>query len=230
MAAWWPPTSPRPGPPADVVVRRPVRELPRALVREVRDRWRAARLARVAVAGPSAPPPEAFGSWGESSVIVPPARIELPACIHVGRGVIIHEHVWLAVEHRPGLPDPVLRVGDGTRLNRFVRIECAGAVTLGEGVLIADRVHISDTDHPAVATDEGPCPDPDRTPRPVVIEDRAFIGAGAVIKSGVTIGEHAYISASTVVVRDVPPRTLVAGSPARAVRRWEEDDDGGATA
>lgn len=186
-------------------------------------RWLAARQAHTTMTAMVAPPPRAFGSWGAGSFIAPPARIESPGCIHVGDGVIAHEHLWLAVPVRPGQPPPELRIGSGTRINRFVKIECAGSITLGEGVLIADRAQLSDLDHPAVATDEGPCPDPDATPRPIVIGDRVFIGAGAVIKSGVTIGEHAYVSANTVVVRDVPPRTLVAGSPARAVRQWEAE-------
>jgi acetyltransferase-like isoleucine patch superfamily enzyme len=197
---------------------------PRALLIEGRARWASARLARATVTGLMAPPARAFAAWGEGSVIVPPARVEEAACIHIGANVIIQEHAWLAVERRPGLPDPSLRIGDHVRLNRFVKIECAGSVDIGEGVLIADRVHISDVDHPALKTDDGPCPDPDRRPRPITIGPRVFIGAGAVIKSGVTIGEHAYVSANTVVVRDVPPRTLVAGSPARAVRQWTDDD------
>lgn len=205
-------------------MRRPMILRPRALFIEGRARWRSARLARDTVTGLMAPPPRAFGSWGEGSVIVPPTRVESAECIHIGRGVIIQEHAWLAAHRRPGLPAPVLRIGDDVRLNRFVRIECAGSVTIGAGVLLADRVHISDVDHPALKTDDGPCPDPDQAPRPVVIEPRVFVGAGAVIKSGVTIGEHAYVSANTVVVRDVPPRTLVAGSPARAVRQWTDDD------
>jgi len=198
---------------------------PRALAREIVDRWAAARLAHVTVTSLVAPPPRAFASWGAGSIIVPPARVESPECIHVGAGVVVHEHAWLAIEHRPGLPAPVLRVGNDVRMNRFVKIECAGSVELGEGVLLADRVHISDVDHPALKTDDGPRPDSASDPRPVVVGPRVFIGSGAVIKSGVTIGEHAYISANAVVVRDVPPRTLVAGSPARAVRQWEPSDE-----
>lgn len=198
--------------------------LPRSLVVRGRGRRAAARLAHTHVGGLVVPPARAFGSWAGDSVIVPPVRVESPEHIHVGRGVIIHEHAWLAARPRPGRPAPQLRIGDDVKANRFVTIECAGSITLGEGVLLADRVHISDTDHPALATDEGPVPDRDAAPRPIVIEPRVFVGAGAVIKSGVTIGEHAYVSANTVVVRDVPPRTLVAGSPARAVRRWEAGD------
>lgn len=199
----------------------------RSICRGGRDRWVAAQMTRDTIRALVAPPPRAFASWGEGSVIVPPARVEAPERIHVGKGVMIHEHAWLSLEHRPGMPAPTLRIGDDVKVNRFVRIECAGSVELGPGVLLADRVHISDTDHPARATDDGPVPDLDAAPRPIVIGPRAFVGAGAVIKSGVTIGEHAYVSANTVVVRDVPPRTLVAGSPARAVRRWDLDAGGG---
>jgi acetyltransferase-like isoleucine patch superfamily enzyme len=199
--------------------------LPRRLAREVRDRAAAVRLARTTVAGQTPPPARCFSSWGAGSFIVPPARVELPEHIEVGRDVIVHEHAWLALQRHPGLPAPVLRLGDGTKVNRFVKIECAGSVVLGEGVLVADRVLISDTDHPALPSEEGPAIDLDPAPRPITIGARAFIGAGAVIKSGVTIGEHAYISANTVVVRDVPARTLVAGSPARAVRQWDEPSE-----
>lgn len=197
--------------------------LPRAMVREGRVRWLAARQAHTTMTAMVAPPPRAFGSWGAGSFIAPPARIESPECVHIGDAVIAHEHLWIAVPVHPGRPAPELHIGSGTRISRFVKIECAGSVTLGEGVLIADRVLLSDVDHPAVTTDEGPATDLNPTPRPIVIGDRVFIGAGAVIKSGVTIGEHAYVSANTVVVRDVPPRTLVAGSPARAVRQWEAE-------
>jgi acetyltransferase-like isoleucine patch superfamily enzyme len=194
---------------------------PRRLLREARDRARANLQAHRALADLVAPPAWQFGTWGAGSTIVPPARVEHPECIHVGRNVLVHEHAWFALERRAGAPAPVLRIGDGSVLNRFVKIECAGSVTLGAGVLIADRVLISDIDPPPAATDEGPVPDPSAPPRPVAVGDRVFIGAGAVIKAGVTLGEHCYVGANSVVVRDVPPRTLVAGAPARAVRQWE---------
>ena len=97
--------------------------------RFARLRWHGQRLAWDTVHALVAPPAHAFGAFGENSVIVPPARIENPDCIHVGRDVVILEHVWLAVERRAGQPAPVLRIGDETRMNRFVKIECLGAVT-----------------------------------------------------------------------------------------------------
>jgi acetyltransferase-like isoleucine patch superfamily enzyme len=56
---------------------------------------------------------------------------------------------------------------------------------------------------------------------PITIQDRAWIGFGAVILKGVTIGEGAIVGACSVVARDVEPYTVVAGNPAREIRRLE---------
>lgn len=61
----------------------------------------------------------------------------------------------------------------------------------------------------------------DVTIRPVVIETKAWIGFGAKVLKGVTIGEGAVVGAGSVVTRDVPPYTVVAGNPAREIRRLE---------
>ena len=58
--------------------------------------------------------------------------------------------------------------------------------------------------------------------RPIAIEDDAWIGAGAVILPGVTVGRGAIVGAGAVVCDDVPAGTIVAGVPARVIRRLEE--------
>lgn len=59
--------------------------------------------------------------------------------------------------------------------------------------------------------------------RPVVIHDKVWIGFGASILKGVVIGEGAVIGAGSVVTRDVPPYTVVAGNPARPIKRINEN-------
>ncbi|MER3452915.1 MAG: hypothetical protein C4344_04460 [Acidimicrobiia bacterium] len=116
---------------------------------------------------------------------------------------------------------PRLEIGDRCRIGRFCHIACAGSVRIGPEVLAADMIYIADTHHgfedpflPVRLQPLGP-------PRPVRIERGAFLGIRAVVLEGVTIGENAYVAAGAVVVDDVEPRTIVAGNPARPVRRWD---------
>jgi acetyltransferase-like isoleucine patch superfamily enzyme len=59
---------------------------------------------------------------------------------------------------------------------------------------------------------------------PVIIRDKAWIGFGTIILKGVTIGEGAVVGAGSVVTKDVPPWTIVAGSPARVIRELTQDE------
>ena len=63
----------------------------------------------------------------------------------------------------------------------------------------------------------------------VVIEDGVFIGVHAIILPGVTIGEGAMVGAGAVVTKDVPPRTMVAGNPARVIRQLDAEEPAGET-
>ena len=60
--------------------------------------------------------------------------------------------------------------------------------------------------------------------RPVTIGDDCWIGGGAIICPGVTVGEGAVVAAGAVVVKDVEPRTVVGGNPARMIRRLDSQE------
>ncbi len=108
---------------------------------------------------------------------------------------------------------------------------CAGDVTIGERVVVSYNVTVADCDfHPrdpdermrdAVAN----APEGDRSRRPplvsrsVVIEDDVWVGIGAIILKGVTIGRGARVGPGAVVTSDVPDGGWVAGNPARPVER-----------
>jgi acetyltransferase-like isoleucine patch superfamily enzyme len=108
--------------------------------------------------------------------------------------------------------DAVISIGNGTYLNRNTEIVAAQAVTIGRDCNIARDVIIMDTDQHEL-------PGAGLVVRPVAIEDRVWIGARAIILKGVTVGHDAVVAAGSVVTRDVPPRTVAAGVPARVVRR-----------
>ncbi len=114
---------------------------------------------------------------------------------------------------------PVLEIGNKTYLGHKVSISVGSRVTIGNHVLIANDVFIADNPgHPMDAMKrrvQGVEPD---QIRPVTIGDDVWIGHGSKIMPGVTIGEGAVVGAGSIVTRDVPPYTLVAGAPAKPVR------------
>jgi acetyltransferase-like isoleucine patch superfamily enzyme len=119
---------------------------------------------------------------------------------------------------------PTLRIGDRSFIGHNVSITCNEEVTIEEDVLVASNCRISDYDgHPKdrrrrVANFD---PEPEDI-RPVRICSGAWIGFGTTIMKGVTIGEGAVVGANSVVTRDVPPFSVVAGSPAKVVKASAE--------
>jgi acetyltransferase-like isoleucine patch superfamily enzyme len=105
-----------------------------------------------------------------------------------------------------------IRIGNGTYLNRNTEIVASQSVTIGRDCKIARDVIIMDTD-------QHPLPGAELVSAPVVIEDRVWIGARVIVLKGVTIGHDAVIGAASVVTKDVPAGALVAGIPARVLRK-----------
>lgn len=107
-------------------------------------------------------------------------------------------------------------IGDHTRIGLHNTV--IGPVTIGSHVNIAQGVTVTALNHnfdkPGIRIDQQGI-----TTRPIVIGDDVWIGAGAVILPGVTIGSHCVVAAGAVVTTDVPDGTLVAGIPAKTVRK-----------
>lgn len=124
-----------------------------------------------------------------------------------GKDVHFYENVYLV---RPDC----IEIGDYVSVAPFVHIWGLGGVKIGHRVMIGSHTAISSQTH-------------DYTQeimrytlimKPIVIEDDVWIGAHAIIMPGVTIGKGAVIGAGSVVTKDVAPRTIVAGVPARELR------------
>lgn len=198
------------------------RKLARAGLR-LRETRRTRQIAARSVEHLTPPPPSAFGSFGVDSVIGPPARVTRPDRIFIGDNVIIHEHAWISVvEAVPGFV-PKLLIGDRTRIDRLVHIACVGEIEIGADVLLGERVLIGDTFHQYEDVSVPVIQQPMAPPRNVSIGRGVGIGMAACIMPGVTIGEHAYVAAGSVVNRDVPPRSVVAGNPGRVVRKFDDE-------
>lgn len=119
---------------------------------------------------------------------------------------------------------PELVIGDHTFIGHQCSFRSAESIRIGRHCLIAGSVTIGDYDgHPLDAArrragETSPAADV----KPVEIGDDVWIGAGAVILKGVTIGSRSIVGTRAVVTKDVPPDTIVAGNPAVVVKQLAE--------
>ena len=112
-----------------------------------------------------------------------------------------------------------IRIGAHTGINREVFFDAFDKITIGSHVGIGFRVIFNTSTHEMGSSDArvGQV-----IGRPIVVEDGVWIGAGAYIGPGVTLGRGCVVSAGAAVMRSVEPNVVVAGSPARVIRRLED--------
>jgi len=140
--------------------------------------------------------------------------------IEIGDGAVIGgQQTWvvgLKVYDRARLV-----IGPNTHVNYRTLISVAREVRIGANCLIAGGVQIFDNNShptdPLARRGNGPMTAADVAP--VIIGDDVWIGTGSIILKGVHIGDGAIVAAGSVVVRDVPPYTVVGGNPARVIKR-----------
>jgi acetyltransferase-like isoleucine patch superfamily enzyme len=116
-------------------------------------------------------------------------------------------------------PEAVIEVGDNVRLNGC-DIQAAARVTVGDDCILGSCI-VVDTDYHSVEVDRRE-PGAAVVTRPVAIGRNVWVGGKATVLKGVTIGDDSVIGYGAVVVGDVPAGVVVAGNPARVVRRLYE--------
>lgn len=140
--------------------------------------------------------------------------------IVVGSSVRISGKPTIAFSRHGGVASPLLEIGDDTFVGHGCAFSVAQSIIIGRHCLLAGSVQVHDHDgHPTDAAQRRRGePDPVEKVMPVSIGDDVWVGNGAVILKGVTIGDRSIVGARAVVTKDVPPDSIVAGNPARAVR------------
>lgn len=119
-----------------------------------------------------------------------------------------------------------VKIGDRVQINDYVHIGALNEVTIGDDVLIASRVFISDHNHgryDGSIEDSSPMELPstrELVTHPVRIGNKVWIGEGASILPGVTIGDGVVIGAGAVVTHNLPDNTIAVGVPARVVKQY----------
>ena len=124
--------------------------------------------------------------------------------IKVGRGSAMNMRQYLL---GPG----IFKIGEFTHINPSCLLDYRGGIEIGNSVSISHRVMLITGGHDVQSCDFR------EEHRPIKIGDHVWIGAGATILKGVEIGEGSVVAAGAVVVKNVPPFSIVAGVPARVI-------------
>ena len=150
--------------------------------------------------------------------------------VKLGRNVKIHDFVNLYG----------CEIGDNTKIGTFVEIQkgakvgknckiqshtfiCEG-VTIEDNVFVGHNVTFINDLYPRAAREDGRLQtEDDWICVPTLVKKGASIGSSVTILCGITIGENATIGAGSIVTKDVPPRTIVAGNPARILRKLNKE-------
>lgn len=118
-------------------------------------------------------------------------------------------------------PRAAIRVGDDSAMSGTV-LCAATSIEIGQRVMIGANAKLIDTDfHPISAQARREHPTRGAVTRPVVIGDDVWIGMDAIILPGTQLGAGCVVSAGAVVSGIFPPHTVLAGNPARAVKKLE---------
>jgi acetyltransferase-like isoleucine patch superfamily enzyme len=129
------------------------------------------------------------------------------ADLKIGDGFLLHSR--LRCTRIAG--DGRIRIGDRVFINHGCAITARGSVTIGDDVALAEDVFVLDNSGHGI---EGGAVQV----KPVTIENGAWVGMRSVVLPGVTVGQRSIVAAGSIVTKDVPAETVVAGNPASYVR------------
>jgi acetyltransferase-like isoleucine patch superfamily enzyme len=196
--------------------------------------WRAATVQRVwgaavryGAIGPQQRAAKKFHRFGDGSMIgFPPTVIFGEGRIAIGERTSIGPLASLSA----GMPvdadrrgDPIITIGDRCTLGKGIGIVGHERIELGDDIWTGHFVYITDQNH-GYEDVSLPIGTQMWNDAPVSIGSGSWLGHGCVILPGVTIGEHVAVAAGAVVTADVPSFSVVAGVPARVIRRFVDGE------
>lgn len=141
-----------------------------------------------------------------------------PRAVSIG-GRVTLSHDFVIADLKPGRGEtPKIVIGNDVTIMYRFQCNAAMSVRIGNFVLVASNVLITDSDHLLVPGGQPITRCSDLVTRPVEIQDNCWLGQNSVILKGVTIGHDSIIGANSVVTGNVPPYSVFAGNPARLIK------------
>jgi len=166
----------------------------------------------------------AFRRIGAGSFISPFIQVIGLDCISLGSGSRISRNTRLLALKSYGAQQfsPQITIGNNVSVGFGCTLSCVNRLDVGDDVTIGDNVYISDSNHDYSSPNLGVLNQPLLAGK-IAIGKGSWIGYGAFVSGDVSVGEHAVIGANSVVTRPVAAYTVVAGVPARLIKRYDHD-------
>jgi len=161
--------------------------------------------------------------FSPARIIRQPTRIRGFSNMKIGKGFTTGQFCRIEAGNIDGKSSSTLVFGNGVQINDSCHIAAIEKITIGDNVLIASKVYISDHDHGLINRDSLLVPPAERelVSAPVFIDSDVWIGEGVIILKGVSIGKGAVIGAGSVVTKDVPSYSVVVGVPGRVIKQFK---------
>ena len=168
--------------------------------------------------------------FSNARIIRLPIDIRNRKGINFGKGFVTGK--YCRIENYGTNKRTTLKIGRNVQINDFVHITSRKNVTIGDNVLIASKVYISDTSHGSYSDEFHSSPlkapvDRDLISKEVIIGKNVWIGEGVCILPGVKIGEGAIIGANSVVTKNINPSSIAVGSPAKEIKTFNFSEKNG---
>lgn len=165
--------------------------------------------------------------FSKSRLIRLPIDVRGKKGINFGKNLTTGKYCRLESFSKDG--NKTLFFGTNVQINDFVHINALKNVKIGDNVLIASKVFITDLEHGSYKSDEydsvpdSIVKDRDLSSHDVIIEDNVWIGEMVSILPGVTIGKNSIIGSNSVVTKSIPENCIAVGNPAKIVKKYNYD-------
>ncbi len=134
--------------------------------------------------------------------------------LRIGEGTLLEPGCWITMA-----PEARVTIGAGCFLNRNTMLAAQAEIEIGDHTMFANGCFIGDAEHRFDDPDVPVTWQGFTSKGPVRIGDNCWFGVNCVVTSGIEVGERCVIGANSVITKDLAPRTIAAGAPAKPIRK-----------